>query len=338
LLSFAAPAYADIVRAREAMQRNRFAEAAEAYRAVIRTQENNMEALAGLSSALYALGRYDEIISFFPEEIRKGNVNLNQRNSEAMTILKNIGFSCYQRGQSKKAIVALSIATRIRDDDPSVYNILGLAYLNTESFRLAEINFQTAVNLAPTSPFYVNNLGAAYLEQGMYREALIAFEKSVRLDRSYQTGWGNIWLTRERLRLPSHRGEYWFSYFLTATEEEKRAHQRHLDEERRKQEAALLTQRQQQEEERRQAAEAERLRQQAAEAERRFEEERRLEAERLRQQAAEAERLAREAQEGAQDQQPPQDPGRTEEIPQTPDLPIGDPDDGGPPASGNEGE
>jgi len=276
---FTLPLRADIVSARTALQQSRFAEAAEAYHTVIRSQPKNMEAFVGLSHALYALARYDDIINYFPEEIRKGTIDLNLRSPEVMAILKNIGFACYRSGQSKKAIVALSIAVKIHDDDAAVYSTLGLAYLNTGSFRLAEIAFQTAVNLEPSSPYYVNNLGAAYLEQSMYREALLAFERSVRNDRSFQNGWGNIWLCREKLGLPSYRGEYWFSYFLTATMEDKLAHQRYLDDERKKQESVLAVKRQQerQQEDARLAAERERLRQEeeALEARRLLEEQQR---------------------------------------------------------------
>jgi len=267
------PLHADLARAHAAMQQSRFAEAAEEYRALVHAEKNNMEAQAGLANALYALARYDEIIALFPEEIRKGNIDLNQRTPEVMAILKNIGFACYRSGQSKRAIVALSVAVRIQDDDPSVYNTLGLAYLNIGSFRLAETTFQTAVNLAPASPFYVNNLGAAYLEQKQYREALICFEKSVRNDRNYHTGWENIWLSREKLGVPAYRGEYWFSYFITATDEERLAHQRYLDErkrddDRKKQEAelAVLAAKKQKEEEERREAERLRLEEEARNA------------------------------------------------------------------------
>ena len=248
---------ADLGQGQGALSQGRYAEAAEAFRGVLKNDPSNMQAHAGLSSALYSLARYDEIIGFFPEEIRKGHIDLNRRNPEAMTVLKHIGFSCYRGGQSKKAIVALSIAVKIKDDDPAVYNTLGLAYLNTAAFRLAEIAFQTAVNLSPKSPFYHNNLGAAYLEQKMYREALACFEKAVRNDGGYQTGWENIWLTREQLNMPPHRGEYQFAYFVTATEDEKNAwRQRETsmrqDAERRRQEA-IVRQRMEQERRKREA-------------------------------------------------------------------------------------
>jgi len=246
-------AHADVYKARLAMQQNRFAEAAEEFRAVMQTDGSYMEAQAGLAEALFALARYDEIIAFFPEEIRKGNIDLNKRSPEVMTILKSIGFACYRSGQSKKGIVALSIAVKIRDDDPAVYNTLGLAYLHTGSHRLAELAFQTAVNLAPENSMYQNNLGAAYLEQKQYRDALICFENSVRSDKSYATGWGNVWLCREKLGLPIHRGEYWFWYFLTATQEDKLAYQRALDEERKKQETATAAKKRQEEERQAQA-------------------------------------------------------------------------------------
>ena len=248
---------AGLAEGQGALVQGRFAEAAEAFRGVLRNDPSNLPAHAGLSTALYLLARYDEVIAFFPEEIRKGRIDLNRRGTEAMTVLKHIGFSCYRGGQSKKAIVALSIAVKIKDDDPAVYNTLGLAYLNTASFRLAEIAFQTAVNLSPKSPFYHNNLGAAYLEQKMFREALACFEKAVRNDGGYQNGWENIWLTREKLNLPSNRGDYHFAYFITATEDEKTAwRQRETalrqDSERRRQEA-IVRQRMEQERRKREA-------------------------------------------------------------------------------------
>lgn len=197
-------------------------EAIYAFRKVLREDPKSMSAHAGLASAMYALARYEEVMTVFPEEIKKGNIDLNKKNHEAFTVLKMIGFASFRNRQSKKAIVALSIAIKIRDDDPSIYNTLGLAYLNTGSARLSEIAFRTAVNLDQENPVYVNNLGASYLEQRLYREALICFEKSVRLDPKYQNGWDNVWMGREKMNLASMRGQYKYSYFLTATESEKK--------------------------------------------------------------------------------------------------------------------
>lgn len=222
LLFSALPLGANITIGQEWLRQGKPVEAIHVFRKILREDPKNMAAQAGLASAMYALARYEEVMTVFPEEIKKGNIDLNKKDQEAFTILKMIGFSCFHNHQSKKAIIALSIAIKIQDDDPSIYNTLGLAYLHTGSAKLSEIAFRTAVNLEQENPVYINNLGASYLEQKLYREALLCFEQSVRLQPKYQNAWDNLWLSRERMNLVSMRGQYRYSYFLTATEAEKR--------------------------------------------------------------------------------------------------------------------
>jgi len=206
----------------DAYRKGKWVEAILAFRRVLKDDPKSLPAHAGLASAMYALSRFDEVMTVFPDEIKKGNIDLNSRSEDAFTILKMIGFACFRNKQSKKAIVALSVAIKIKDDDPAIYNTLGLAYLNTGSSRLSEIAFRTAVNLDDKNPVYMNNLGASYIDQKMYKDALSCFEKAVRLDPRYQNGWDNVWMGREKLGLPAMRGQYNYSYFSDATEDEKK--------------------------------------------------------------------------------------------------------------------
>jgi tetratricopeptide (TPR) repeat protein len=214
--------FANVDTGRDLLRQGKTVEAVLQFRKALLDDSKNIAAHAGLAMAMYSLARYEEVMTVFPEEIKKGNIDLNKRDQDAFNILKMIGFASFKNQQSKKAIIALSIAIKIRDDDPSIYNTLGLAYLNTGSLRLSEIAFRTAVNLDQSNHIYINNMGAAYLEQKMHRDALLCFEKAVRMEPKYLTGWGNVWTSREKMNLPSMRGQYTYSYFLTATEEEKK--------------------------------------------------------------------------------------------------------------------
>jgi len=246
-------------------------DAKEEFRKTLTAEKGHLPANAMLASCLYRLRKYDAILSYFPILIRDRTINLNDlvQKKYSCLLLKQIGFACLQTGQSKKAVVALSIANKLISNDPTIYNSLGLAYLKIGKFRLAEISFQTAVNLFPLNHFYHNNLGAAYLELGEYKMALRCFEKSVRMEWNYANGWDNVWVSRAKLGMASHRGWKSYSYFMTATDSEKerdrwrqakeqkeRLHKEQLRRE--KEQARKRNEQRQKDEERRKKAEARR--------------------------------------------------------------------------------
>lgn len=193
------------------------------FRAVLQANPGHMPSWAYLSSALYALGQYQQLVNEIPPAIKAGHIDLNNKQfaGNAFWILKNIGNACLQLGLNHKAIVSLNLANRVINTDHTVYNGLGLAYLRTGKFWQAEFFFQTAINLQPNNYFYLNNRGAALLQMQKYKEALACFEKAVRLNWNYQNGWENLWATREKLGLAANRGWKSLSYFASISDEER---------------------------------------------------------------------------------------------------------------------
>ena len=223
LMLMTAPLAANFEKGMSLYNQNNYWDAKEQFRKVLTSEKGHLAANAMLAACLYKLRKYDAILSYFPGLIRDRTINLNDisRKKYSFLLLKQIGFACLQTGQSKRAVVALSIASKLISNDPTIYNSLGLAHLKIGNFSLAEISFQTAVHLYPSNYFYRNNLGAAYLELGAFKMALKCFEKAVRMEWNYSNGWDNVWVAREKLGVTSHRGWKSYSYFSTATEAEK---------------------------------------------------------------------------------------------------------------------
>lgn len=307
LLAMAAlPLAAEFDRGVALYKEQKFREAKEVFRRVLTANVSHLPANAYLAACLYRLEQYPAILDYFPELIQKRTINLNNPDQKqyASILLKHIGFACMQTGQSKRAIVSLSIANKLVSNDPTIYNSLGLAYLRIGKFRLAEISFQTAIHLFPGNSYFHNNLGAAYLELNMYKEALQCFEKSVLLNRNYGTGWDNVWAVRDKMGLPDKRGVRDFSYFTTSTDGIPKQDPPQIDDEtkrreerlRREKEARLRKER----EERLRKEKEERLRREKDEQERKQREKDRLkleQEERERKKREEAARLLREEEE-----------------------------------------
>ena len=223
LIFISIPIFGDFNRGIALYNQKNYWDAKEEFRKTLAVKKGHLPANAMLASCLYRLKKYSTILSYFPELIKNRTINLNDLSLKKYSclLLKQIGFACLQTGQSKKAIVALSIANKLINNDSTIYNSLGLAYLKIGKYRLAEISFQTAVNIYPSNYFFHNNLGAAYLEQGNFKMALQCFEKSVRINWNYENGWDNVWVSREKMGIKSNRGWKSFSYFSTASNKEK---------------------------------------------------------------------------------------------------------------------
>ncbi len=193
-----------------------YSKAAKEFIATLRSDPKSIKAHAYLARSFYKLRSYDKISQFFPNQIKIGNINLNDMVNARYSkmILMNVGAACLKLGQGRRAIIALSVANKLGDADPKIYNALGLAYLRTAEFRLSEVSFQMAINLDPKNYFYHNNLGAAYLELKMNRLALKRFERAVAINFGYMNGWDNIWTTRKSLGIKSNRGWRSYSYFI----------------------------------------------------------------------------------------------------------------------------
>ncbi len=137
-----------------------------------------------LAQALIADGRSQEALRVLDEGYRA--------NPENYEILKSYGTALLQFGQADPAIGLLEKALMIVDDDPEVWDNLGLAHFNRRDYAKALEYYRKAIDLDSTFAFAYSNLGILYLTRPSekdqrptdLREALANLTRAVNLDPS----------------------------------------------------------------------------------------------------------------------------------------------------------
>lgn len=79
------------------------------------------------------------------------------------------------------AIGLLKDSINRRTADASIYNRLGIAYLQTENFGGAEKAFKEAIKRDQTSANYINNLGTAYYLRHKFKDAAKQFHRAIKI-------------------------------------------------------------------------------------------------------------------------------------------------------------
>ena len=124
---------------------------------------------------------------------------------EAIRIF-NRGKLLHQEHEYRGAIKEYEAAAKLDDQNPFVFNALGLAYAALRDFGPALKSFNHALQLNPDLTDVYNNIGMVYAEQGAKEKAYEAFSRAVR-NPSYTTpekalyNMGNLYLEDENLEL-----------------------------------------------------------------------------------------------------------------------------------------
>ena len=96
-------------------------------------------------------------------------------------LLNALGFSLFQQGKSKEAIVALEKALALDPKHWKSHNNLALASIDVGELELAEAHFRDSLALKEQPAIY-NDLGVVLERQGLLDEAAAAYRKSIKLD------------------------------------------------------------------------------------------------------------------------------------------------------------
>lgn len=128
-------------------------------------------------------------------------------NTENYEILKSYGTALLQFGQGDPSIGILEKALGIIDDDPEVWDCLGLAYFGRRDYAKALEYYEKAIDLDPTFAFAHSNVGLVYIIRPSdkdrrpedLRKALESLNRAVALDPTLAAAYRNLGLVLREL-------------------------------------------------------------------------------------------------------------------------------------------
>jgi len=85
----------------------------------------------------------------------------------------------FGRGQNQTALDEVKAALAAKPDLPEAYSLLGLIHASLGDLRIAEDNFQRALQLAPRDPDTMHNFGWFLCQQRRYTEADAQFQSAL---------------------------------------------------------------------------------------------------------------------------------------------------------------
>lgn len=96
------------------------------------------------------------------------------------------GYALYRLEKTNEAIESIRRSVNLNPNDAYVNNFLGLLYLYTEDYKLAETSFLKANIYSPNNVVYMINLAATYERDKNYNSALQIYEDVYKLDKNYK--------------------------------------------------------------------------------------------------------------------------------------------------------
>jgi Flp pilus assembly protein TadD len=114
-----------------------------------------------------------------------GAVRIYQRGLEVapdnVELLNSLGFSLFQQGNSKEAVVALEKALSVDPKHWKAHNNMALAAIDLGELELAEAHYRESLAIEPQPAIY-NDLGFVLERQGLPDEAAEMYRMAVKLD------------------------------------------------------------------------------------------------------------------------------------------------------------
>lgn len=168
----------------------RYEEAAECYRAALRSAPDDFDALNNLGAALADLGRLGEAVACYEQAIR-----IKPALPEAHY---NLGNLFRLAGQAEHAVACYARALRLRPEFAEGHNNLGIVLRRLGRFSEAMTSLRRALELRPGYPAALVNLGLALADTGRFAEALIHYEEVLARDPAHADAHHNralAWLT-----------------------------------------------------------------------------------------------------------------------------------------------
>ncbi|MFZ6023702.1 MAG: tetratricopeptide repeat protein [Bacteroidota bacterium] len=108
-----------------------------------------------------------------------------------ISIQKDLAYACYLKRDFGKSILIGKMLAERADADEQVYQILGLCYKATASYKEGEKLYKTALKKLPNSTIIYNELGELLAMDNAMDEAIDQWEKGIRADPNYSSNYYN---------------------------------------------------------------------------------------------------------------------------------------------------
>lgn len=108
-----------------------------------------------------------------------------------ISIQKDLAYACYLKRDFGKAIQIGKILTERADADEQVFQILGLSYKATASYKEGIKLYKTALKKFPNSTIIYNELGELLAMDNAAGEAIEQWEKGIKADPNYSNNYYN---------------------------------------------------------------------------------------------------------------------------------------------------
>jgi tetratricopeptide (TPR) repeat protein len=149
---------------------NRLNEAEVEAKAVLKTDERNIDGLVNIASVFFRRGQ-TELATAVLDRAREIDPNQAQ-------VWNRLGFVYLKEDKPSEATEAFKRATELRGDLPEAHNNLGALYIETHNYDAAIQELKVALQLYPDFGDAYVNLGNAYKGNQQYQEAEQSYLKA----------------------------------------------------------------------------------------------------------------------------------------------------------------
>jgi tetratricopeptide (TPR) repeat protein len=154
------------------LRAKKFAEALSSFHAVLALRPDHSQALRLQAEALFHLGRFDEVVAAFDRYLDQGK--------PLESVYRGRGLARAELGRHAGAIEDFTKALEMSPTS-AVQAYRGWMHLGVDASKLAQRDFELAIELDPKNGDAYSGRGMVHASQGRYREAARDAAESVRL-------------------------------------------------------------------------------------------------------------------------------------------------------------
>jgi len=169
----------------DAHRQGRLDEAEKIYRAVLKAQPSNPDALHFFGVLLHQRGRSSEAIARIERALRMNPQYLDAR--------MNLGNIYKETGDMAKAAAIYRKVLALEPEHAGAYNNIGVVLRKTGDLEESVRMLQTALSLAPDNADFLHNLGNSYQDQNEIRKAAEVYLQSIALKPKQKDAYESLW-------------------------------------------------------------------------------------------------------------------------------------------------